>query len=353
MPVRGIGALAVVGACAVVLVASCGVRSATIGASGSPPAGPQTASATAASTPTASAPVPWTDQAAPADTSPNQTVPPSAAEFAPCAAAQLTGSYGKPILAATLFTWYLVLTDAGTAPCTLNGGPDGVVGVRADGSQRTLAAGMTTTGAGWFGDLVGPPANLTPGQSAQFAVWTPRPCPASHADEYSAITIGIGQTGSVRVQLPSGLPFVTCQWLGVSGFGVPQASPEAAPPSPLDVLTVTDTMPAVAAPGSTVDYTVTLANPTGRAVALSPCPSYEEYLGLPGAQASASASYYPLLDTRYYYLNCQAAPLIPAGGSVTFAMEVPVPPGAGAAKYGWQLQGTEVETGGVTTVGSV
>jgi Domain of unknown function (DUF4232) len=339
MPIRGMGALAVVAACAVVLVASCGVRSATVGASGSLPAGPDTVAAEAASTPTASAPVPWTDQEAPADTSLNETVPPPAAEFAPCAAAQLAGSYGKPVLTATLFTWYLVLTDTGTAPCTLNGGPNGVAGVRSDGSQRTLAAGMTTTGAGWFGDLVGPPANLTPGHSAQFAVWTPRPCPAGHADEYSAITIGIGETGPVRIPLPSGLPFVTCQWLGVSGFGVPQPPEEAPPPSPLDVLTATQTMPAAAAPGSTVDYTVTLANPTGRAVALSPCPSYEEFIGLPGAQVSASAS--------YYYLNCQAAPVIPAGGSVTFAMRIQVPDGTGLAKFLWQLQATTVARGGV------
>jgi hypothetical protein len=84
---------------------------------------------------------------------------------------------------------------------------------------------------------------------------------------------------------------------------------------------------------------VTLANPTGRAVALSPCPSYEEFIGLPGAQVSASAS--------YYYLNCQAAPVIPADGSVTFAMRIQVPDGTGLAKFLWQLQATTVARGDV------
>lgn len=335
MPVRGVGALVVVAGCVAMLVTACGVRSATVGAPGSSPL--DTVVTKAADTPTASAPVPWTDTEAPA-VPPDGAVPSPRTRFAPCAAAQLTGSPGKPILATGLFTWYLVLTDTGTAPCTLNGGPNGVVGIRADGSERTLATGMTTTGAGWFGDLVGPPANLMPGQSAQFAIWTPRPCPANRAQDYTAIEIGIGGTGDVRIRLLNGLPFVACQWLGVSGFGVPQ-SPQGPPPSPLDVLTVSQTMPATAVPGTTVDYTVTLANPTGGAVALSPCPSYEEFIAVPGAMVSATA--------RYYYLNCRAAPVVPAHGSVTFAMEIQVPDGTGPAKFSWQLQATSVSAGDV------
>jgi len=100
-------------------------------------------------------------------------VPPPRAQFAPCAAAQLTGSPGKPILATGLFTWYRVLSNAGTAPCTLNGGPNGVVGIRGDGGARTLAAGMTTTGAGWFGDLVGPRKKSAGAGTAKYG-WEPQ-----------------------------------------------------------------------------------------------------------------------------------------------------------------------------------
>lgn len=339
MPVRGRRVLTVVAGCAMALVTACGVQSGTAGAAGSPLRPSDTVVVTAAAgTRAAAAPVPWTGRAAPAYRAPDSAAlpPPPGDQFAPCAAAQLAGSPGKPVITAGQFTWYLVLTNTGTTPCTLDGGPHGVVGVRANGSQRTLAAGMTTTGTGWFGDLVGPPANVAPGQSAQFGVWTPTGCPAGQVDKYTALVIGIGDTGHVRIRLLDGLPLVVCQWLGVSGFGVPQPA-EAPSASPLDVLTVRPAMPAAAAPGTTVDYTVTLANPAGRAVALRPCPSFEEFIAPPGAKAQAA----------YYYLNCQAAPAIPARGSVTFAMRIRVPEGAGLAKFGWELQGTTVSAGGV------
>jgi hypothetical protein len=58
MPVPGTGALAVVAVCTAALLTACGVRSATAGASGSPPLTPNAAVTKAAGTPTASAPVP-------------------------------------------------------------------------------------------------------------------------------------------------------------------------------------------------------------------------------------------------------------------------------------------------------
>ncbi len=45
-----------------------------------------------------------------------------------------------------------------------------------------------------------------------------------------------------------------------------------------------------------------------------------------------------------------AAPRIPARYSITFGMEIQVPGGAGTAKYGWSLQDTALETGGIVTV---
>jgi hypothetical protein len=132
--------------------------------------------------------------------------------------------------------------------------------------------------------------NLEPGQSAQAVADSVDGgiCSDSHSCTLGALAIGVGDSGSVRVSFPEGQPL-------------------------------------------TLDF-----------------PSCAEFLVSTGAGKPTS----PALDTHYYYLNCQAAPLIPAGGAVTFAMEIPVPPGAGAAKYGWELQGTGVETGGVTTVGA-
>jgi hypothetical protein len=96
--------------------------------------------------------------------------------------------------------------------------------------------------------------------------------------------------------------------------------------------------------GTTASYTVTLANRSRAPLRLLPCPSYTEYLGVfsgPGR---------PLYLLRYYYLNCAATGPIPARGSVTFAMRMPVPAGAGQAKLDWQLRGTNVATAVVVTI---
>jgi hypothetical protein len=130
--------------------------------------------------------------------------------------------------------------------------------------------------------------------------------------------------------------------IAVSTFGVP--APASTPvTSPLDVLTVTITTPKTLTAGVIENYQVTLHNPTRHAVALTPCPSYEEFV--------TPLSSGPGIQVHRYFLNCSAAPAIPAGGSVTFAMRLPVPGGTGLAKYGWRLQGTSVEGGGAVTVG--
>jgi hypothetical protein len=127
----------------------------------------------------------------------------------------------------------------------------------------------------------------------------------------------------------SGDGFDTECGLGVSEFGVPADVPVSPAPSPL---TATITAPSAARAGMTLSYQITLSNPTGKPFALSPCPSYAEYLGGVGGGNV----------TQYFYLNCAAALSIPANGSVTFQMELAVPasmqPMAGA-KLDWQIQG--------------
>lgn len=53
---------------------------------------------------------------------------------------------------------------------------------------------------------------------------------------------------------------------------------------------------------------------------------------------------------RHYYLNCTAIRQIAAHGSVTFAMRIPVPAGAGQAKLDWQLQDSNVAAATVVTI---
>ena len=89
--------------------------------------------------------------------------------------------------------------------------------------------------------------------------------------------------------------------------------------------------------GESLDYVVELANTGTADVTFDPCPAYAEALG--GTRAD-------------YRLNCAAAALIPAGGSVRFAMRLDVDADvpSGPAKLVWSLHGSVVAAGTVVTV---
>jgi len=274
--------------------------------------------------------------------------PPPLPEYSGCTASQLSGRVGSSSSGAGNVYYYFFLTNSSSTSCTIANGPSSAVAYGTDGSQLTLS----TAALNGFGSLAGPPVNLKPGQSAQ-AVSDSAEGMANCSDARSytldALAIGVGGSGSVHVSLPQGQS-LTFDFCGSTlpmllGFGAQDAG-YSQPPQPLDVLTVGRSMPGTVGPGSTADYTVTLSNPTGSAVRLSPCPSYAESM-IPAGQSANQAS-----TTYYYYLNCKAAAEIPAHGSVTFAMEIPVPLSTGTARYSWQLQDTSVETAGQTTIGT-
>lgn len=332
--------------CVGLLAASCGtVRS----AASTSPARPSPAKPVVA--PHRAGIVPWLDRPAPPYVPPPVPSPkPPPAKYVPCIAADLSGHPGQVTLAAGSATRYLVLTNVSHHSCTLSGGPSSVTGFPATGAPVNLSAGA---GPQSLPELIGP-ANLRPGQSARVGLTIPAMCPEDAAScgqvSFSAVALGIGGSGQVRVAFSAHQPFTVlgsaAGRVGVSTFGVP-ALPPPGNVSPLDVLTVTVAMPARVKAGSTLAYTVTLHNRSGHAVALRPCPSYEEYVLAPGAVPGPVRSAF-----HRYYLNCPAAPPIPAHGSVTFAMRVPVPAFTGkarAAKYGWILRGTTVQTGGAVT----
>jgi Protein of unknown function (DUF4232) len=350
---RRMALLAVMAGCVVAMASGCAAEA--VKASG-PPAAPRAAQTRVPVRTPGQAPaaVPWVARIAPAPTTPAPVALPTAtARFAPCTAAHLSGHAGDLSEGAGGRSADLVVTNVGSAPCSITGGPSGADGILTDGSRQALVFAASQAGA--FG-LSGPPVNLRPGQSAMAVISGgdgPGMCAGSRGYDLSAVLLGIGTTGWVRVPFPG----KGSMWAGegplvlyscapaapfVSGFGVPIPS-DAPPPSPLDVLTITRSMPASLAPGSMADYTVTLDNPTARAVALDPCPAYSQFI--------VPAHGKPLLPGSYYYLNCAAAPRIPAHGAVTFAMRIQVPIGSGEAKYGWLIPGTTLQTGGVTTLG--
>lgn len=107
--------------------------------------------------------------------------------------------------------------------------------------------------------------------------------------------------------------------------------------SPLINLIAAIQAPEQAARGTTLSFQVTLENPLDQAVALDPCPNYEE--GLENQLGATGA---------YYGLNCDAAPsVIPAGGSLAFQMRFDVP--ANVEPGVWRLYWFLLSGGNIAT----
>jgi len=274
--------------------------------------------------------VPWVDRPAPPYVPPPQAKPTAA--YPPCRAQQLAGGPGPGGPAAGTVHQEVRLTNRSDRPCTLSGGPTAVTGIDVTGRATTL----TRVSSGDGVNLVGPgPANLRAGESGWLTLSYADGCQALTSGgkaDYRVLFVVLGG-GRVRIEFP--VPLNLICGLAASRFGAPAPVPLDRT-SPLNVLTATIAVPAALHAGVTASYLVTLRNASGVPVRPSPCPSYTEFLGIfsgPGR---------PLYLTRRYYLNCAATPPIAAHGSVTFAMRMPVPAGAGLAKLDWQLQATDV-----------
>jgi hypothetical protein len=284
--------------------------------------------------------VPWVNRSAPAYVPPQQPRPTAA--YPPCRAQQLAGRPGRGGPAAGTLYQEVRLITRGDRPCTLSGGPEAVTGLRVTGGTTTLT--RVAVGDGF--NLAGPgPANLRPGHSGWVTLSYADGCPALTSGGkagYRTLFIAL-DGGRVRVEFPTALNLIC--GLEASRFGAPLPSPPSSR-SPLNVLTATVAIPATIRAGATASYTVTLRNHSAAPVWLTPCPSYAEYLVVFSGPGKPSHL------VRRYYLNCAAIRRIPARGSGTFAMRIPVPAGAGQAKLDWQLQGTDVATAVVVTIRS-
>jgi hypothetical protein len=289
--------------------------------------------------------VAWTSKAAPWDAPSAPTQPKSPAPaFGACSAAQLSGTAGDIASGAGQWAQYVILTNKSRRACTLSGGPSSVSAIGKSGKLVELTRSyLKPTSNMWNMNLVGP-ANLAPGQSGQVAISTVAEdyCPASAyagSGSYTALVVGIGTTGLITVVLPK-LPFVATCGVTASAYGIMQPTNVTPPNSPLSVLTARIATPTPFPAGGQADYTVTLSNPTAKAVTLNPCPSYVEYIDGRGAKNAF----------KTYYLNCGAAQAIPARSAITFEMSVPVPNNPGRTSLDWQLQQTTVLAGALIEI---
>ncbi len=211
----------------------------------------------------------------------------------------------------------LHLTNTGAVACYFPGAPQ---------MEATLASGKRAAVSP--GIFAAKRVDLQPNQTVYIGFGSPLQCPNVNPQKpmlAQSVQVTFPGSGSLTV---SGLGLDT--QCGAPTVLVFEAVAVETPSSSLGALRAVGDAPATATRGSTFTYTVTLTNPTTVAIALSPCPSYTE-----GMSDNAGDQ-----DKATWLLNCQAAPQVPAGSSLTFAMQYTVPSSfpAGEVKWLWTLQ---------------
>ncbi len=282
--------------------------------------------------------VPWVDRPALKYTPSPRPTP--TAQFRDCTAADLAAKFGSGGAAAGTFYQRIALTDRSAEPCSLDGAPARVDGIRADGSQRTLASASGSMGTA---PGLGPgAANLSPGDQAFVTVATSDACSAGQAgqtDRYASLVLVLDDRSEIDARPPS--PINAVCGLDYFDFGIEQpAEPDQT--SPLDALQASTDLPSELPAGKTVAYTVTLTNTSDRLVSLDPCPSYQQFIGLAPS----------VLEFSYDYLNCDTVQHIKPGQSVRYEMRLDVPEKPQRAKFSWTLQATQVGVGGTPIITS-
>lgn len=183
-----------------------------------------------------------------------------------------------------------------------------------------LSGGSNTQVSGGDGSV--PKIDLAPGQQVEMVIG------CDSASQPSATTVRIQLANSQSKEV-SGMHLPTpCIHPALLAF---QEGP-APTPTGLDAVSVAASLPPSAQLGTTMLYSVTLTNSTSQPVSFSTCPSYTEHLSQPISSTTVRTT------EETYVLNCPS--IIPANGSLTFAMEMAVPSGwsAGSAKFLWNLE---------------
>ena len=254
--------------------------------------------------------------------------PPYSTGARPCQPAGLSVSHGTLGYATGHSNVEVYLTNRSAAACWLDGYP-AIAGLAANGVATPLHASH-----GSFFGSPGPSANIKPGQTAAINISGWDSCALALDGQhqvYPELLIGLPGGGTVGVR---GTGFDAICGVSASPFGVPADQPQGPAPSPLTARITADP---TARAGTDFIYLVTLTNPAAKQFPLRPCPSYAEFLGgLTGPGATKSYL------VKYYHLNCSTVQAIPAHGSVTYQMKLPLPSGLPAGVYSkldWQVQG--------------
>lgn len=219
----------------------------------------------------------------------------------------------------------LTLTNTSAEACTLSGAVQVVAARDAHGRAVPLKARATAH------EVV-----LGRGQRALITLSAAGSCTALGTPGHDVIVRRLElHVGTFSVVTDANLN-VACGDVQLAGpMALADEDTAETPSGPWDV--TIDDVPAAAAPGDELTYTVTLTNRSSTAQSLVPCPSYTEYF-------TATGGAEPEVHSERYALNCTNVPPVAPGASVAFAMRITVPAtdSAGMAKVGWQLDdGTE------------
>lgn len=222
--------------------------------------------------------------------------------LAPCRAGDLNVSGERRNAAGGTTYESFVLTNTGSAACSLQGVP-AVQLHEADGSavpMITSPINQTET----------PIDLITGGQAILMVGWPSTMCLVKPVASMSAVwPAAFGLLTAPLAIASSSAAGCSSDQLYIAPFAPAAPSPQATPQTDFRVVYA---VPASATAGQALKYEVTLTNVSGRAITFAGCPGYTEAL------KSAHA-------VGRYVLNCRPVGTMAAGASVTFAMQLPVP----------------------------
>lgn len=276
-----------------------------------------------ASTRHASGPVPWVNRPVARYEIPGPKLIRYPTSAPACHAGQLRVSQGRGGAAAGTLYERFVFTNVGTRSCLLRGYPT-ISGVDARGMRvrlRPRREGVT------FFQLVA--ANVPPAAHTFLGLATSDGCEGGtrKAIVYRKLDISIGNGETVRAAADARVEEVC--GLFVSSFGLPaRYTPLKPAPGTPATLSASVQLPKAIHPGKLLRYTVTLSNLTATAIALDPCPGYNEGIYAAG-----------LVVRRWLALNCDIVHTVAPHSKVQYAMELAIPATTplGVAKFGWRL----------------
>ncbi|MGH9129477.1 MAG: DUF4232 domain-containing protein [Acidimicrobiales bacterium] len=241
--------------------------------------------------------------------------PPPPTNARPCTATDLSVSKAYNNGGGGHLDQYFELRNTSASTCILSGFP----GVVATQAGRPDAVG---TDGGFFVGHGDTPADMAPGGRTRLGIETNSDCSAfpggrAGVPPYHSVVVTIPGGGKVTLH---GSFAVVCG-LFVGAFDVPQAPPRYSQP-PLEGATARLELPSSVAAGTTLDYVVDLTNPTGRAMELNPCPSYQQGKAL-------------------FQLDCANVHSLAPDHTVRYAMQQAIPAGTptGPTDVYWSLAG--------------